>query len=140
MTSLKIRAEPRGPVLHQMDRSLMQRFEEQDHEDRARPLALALEDLPTEHSEEFPVEEAPETPFTDDPVRVYLREMGTYSLLTRDREIDLARRMERGRLRMHKAMSRSGPVREHALSLYRDIKSGVVQLDDVTEIAGANER
>ncbi len=35
--------------------------------------------------------------YTDDPVRVYLREMGAVPLLTRKGEIDLARRMERGK-------------------------------------------
>ena len=51
-----------------------------------------------------PVEESI---YTDDPVRVYLREMGAVPLLTREGEVDLARRMERGKLRMQKAISRS---------------------------------
>ena len=37
-----------------------------------------------------------ESIYTDDPVRVYLREMGAVPLLTREGEVDLARRMERG--------------------------------------------
>lgn len=48
-----------------------------------------------------------ESIYTDDPVRVYLREMGAVPLLTRDGEVDLARRMERGKLKMQKAISRS---------------------------------
>ena len=44
---------------------------------------------------------------SDDPVRVYLREMGAIPLLTRPRELDLARRMERGKDRMLRAISRS---------------------------------
>src|ERR1700694_3862620 len=43
---------------------------------------------------------------TDDPVRVYLREMGSVRLLKREGEIGLARRMETGKLRMRKALSR----------------------------------
>ncbi|HTM49615.1 MAG TPA: sigma-70 factor domain-containing protein, partial [Bryobacteraceae bacterium] len=39
-------------------------------------------------------EEALEESVTDDPVRVYLREMGSVSLLSRQKEIDLAQRME----------------------------------------------
>src|SRR5258705_10781514 len=50
---------------------------------------------------------AAESPFTDDPVRVYLREMGSGSLLTRSGEIGLARLMELGKLRMGKGISRS---------------------------------
>ena len=52
-----------------------------------------------------------ESIYTDDPIRVYLREMGAVPLLTREGELDLARRMERGKLRMRKAISRSALVR-----------------------------
>ncbi len=48
-----------------------------------------------------------ESIYTDDPVRVYLREMGSVPLLTREGEVTLARKMERGKLRMQKAISRS---------------------------------
>ncbi len=44
---------------------------------------------------------------TNDPVRMYLREMGTVALLTRDGEIELARRMEHGERIIAKALSRS---------------------------------
>ena len=52
------------------------------------------------------LEETAEERYTDDPVRVYLREMGSVSLLTRQTEVALARRMERGNLRVQKALSR----------------------------------
>ena len=54
-----------------------------------------------------PTHPAAESVYTDDPVRVYLREMGSVRLLNRQDEVDLARQMERGKLRMHKALSRS---------------------------------
>ncbi len=60
--------------------------------------------------EEFAVAAPEESIYTDDPVRVYLREMGAVPLLTREGEVDLARRMERGKLRMQKAISRSALV------------------------------
>ena len=53
-----------------------------------------------------------ESIYTDDPVRVYLREMGAVPLLTREGEVDLARRMERGKFRMQKAISRSALVQQ----------------------------
>src|SRR5260370_6820586 len=56
------------------------------------------------HPHQQPVEESI---YTDDPVRVYLREMGAVPLLTREGEVDLARRMERAKLRMQKAISSS---------------------------------
>lgn len=44
---------------------------------------------------------------TNDPVRMYLREMGTVSLLTREGEIELARRIEHGQKMVVRALSRS---------------------------------
>ena len=76
---------------------------------------------------------------TDDPVRVYLREMGSVRLLTKQAEIDLARRMERGNLRMLKAISRSPLVRKMALSIYEDIGAGKVRLEDVANVGGADD-
>ncbi len=43
---------------------------------------------------------------TNDPVRLYLREMGTVSLLTKDGEIRIARRIERGEQKVMRALSR----------------------------------
>jgi RNA polymerase primary sigma factor len=76
---------------------------------------------------------------TDDPVRVYLREMGSVRLLTKQAEIDLARRMERGNLRMLKAISRSPLVRKMALGIYEDIGTGKVRLEDVASVGGADD-
>jgi RNA polymerase primary sigma factor len=42
----------------------------------------------------------------DDPVRMYLREMGTVELLTREGEIEIARRIEEGRMQVHEAICR----------------------------------
>src|SRR5689334_4024487 len=47
---------------------------------------------------------------TNDPVRMYLREMGTVPLLTREGEIELAKRIERGQAAVRKALSRSALV------------------------------
>ena len=44
---------------------------------------------------------------TNDPVRMYLREMGTVPLLTREGEIELAKRIERGQRSVNKSLSRS---------------------------------
>jgi len=44
---------------------------------------------------------------TNDPVRIYLREMGIVALLTREGEVDIAKRIERGKLSALKALSRS---------------------------------
>jgi RNA polymerase primary sigma factor len=49
---------------------------------------------------------------TNDPVRIYLREMGVVPLLTREREMNVAKRIELGQLRTLKALSRSPIVVE----------------------------
>ena len=65
---------------------------------------------------------AEESIYTDDPVRVYLREMGAVPLLTREGEVNLARRMERGKLRMQKAISRSALVQLVVVELAKQLK------------------
>src|SRR4029453_17618525 len=47
---------------------------------------------------------------TNDPVRMYLREMGTVPLLTREGEVEIAKRIERGKLAVIKAISRTPTV------------------------------
>ncbi len=54
---------------------------------------------------------------TNDPVRMYLREMGTVPLLTREGEIELAKRIERGQSAVRKALSRSALVIREILGL-----------------------
>ena len=54
---------------------------------------------------------------TNDPVRMYLREMGSVPLLTREGEIELAKRIERGQFAVRKALSRSPLVIREILAL-----------------------
>jgi RNA polymerase primary sigma factor len=88
------------------------------------------------HEPEHPAEDSV---FTDDPVRVYLREMGSVRLLTRQGEIDLARQMERGKLRMRKGLTRSPLVWASVLAWYEDVRKGHARLEDCVEIPGLDE-
>ncbi len=54
---------------------------------------------------------------TNDPVRMYLREMGTVPLLTREGEVEIARRIERGQTAAWKALSRSPLVIQEIISI-----------------------
>jgi RNA polymerase primary sigma factor len=81
-------------------------------------------------SEEFtPSHPVEESIYTDDPVRVYLREMGAVPLLTREGEVNLARRMERGKLRMQKAISRSALVQLHVAEIADQIRREIEDLE-----------
>ena len=81
---------------------------------------------------------AGESVYTDDPVRVYLREMGSVPLLKRAQEIDLGRRMERGKLRMQKALSRLPLVQQMVVSLYEAIRNGHIQLESTLDLGNAD--
>src|SRR6184192_370603 len=58
----------------------------------------------------------------NDPVRMYLREMGTVPLLTREGEVEIAKRIERGQKTVLKALSRSPIVIRELLNLGEDLK------------------
>jgi RNA polymerase primary sigma factor len=68
---------------------------------------------------------------TNDPVRMYLREMGTVPLLTREGEVEIAKRIERGQLRVLKALSRSPIVIREILALGEDLKRGVRSIKEL---------
>ena len=67
---------------------------------------------------------------TNDPVRMYLREMGTVPLLTREGEIELAKRIERGQRSVNKSLSRSPLIiRELPLSPRKSAKGNYMPRD-----------
>jgi RNA polymerase primary sigma factor len=68
---------------------------------------------------------------TSDPVRLYLREMGTVPLLTRQGEIEIAKRFERGHLRVLKAISRCPIVIREIKTLGADLESGARSIKEV---------
>ena len=73
-----------------------------------------------------PEPEPPPAPIekTNDPVRMYLREMGAVPLLTRDGEVAIARRIERGRLAVLKALSRTPSVASAIVAFGDELKAG----------------
>ena len=61
---------------------------------------------------------------TNDPVRMYLREMGTVPLLTREGEVEIAKRIERGKLSIVKAISRTPTIAKAVVWIGEQLKSG----------------
>ncbi len=71
---------------------------------------------------------------TNDPVRMYLREMGSVSLLTREGEVELARRIEHGQKTAARALSRSPFIMREILNLAAEVREGKRNLRDVLAI------
>jgi RNA polymerase primary sigma factor len=73
---------------------------------------------------------------TNDPVRMYLREMGTVPLLTREGEVAIAKRIERGQLLVLKTISRAPLILKELMKVGEDLRNGsrsikeIVQFDD----------
>src|SRR5208283_4410302 len=68
---------------------------------------------------------------TNDPVRIYLRQMGLVPLLTREGEVDIAKRIERGQLSALKALSRSPLVIRQILVIGEDLKRGTRSIKEI---------
>jgi len=121
-------------------------FEDQFLSDSHEPLGNPFDEEsnffhPEEvQDEEFPAQQqAEESIYTDDPVRVYLREMGAVPLLTREGEVNLARRMERGKLRMQKSISRSALVQMRVMEIAETLKRGDDELDNFVDLGDVEE-
>jgi len=122
----------------------MEQFDDYLVADAIGATAIAVDDagetvdaeLP-EHEQEH--EAAPESAFTDDPVRVYLREMGAVRLLSRQGEIQLARRMEVGKLLMHKALSRSPLAWHRILDLHESVRKDKSLVDEWIEFSSVED-
>jgi RNA polymerase primary sigma factor len=72
---------------------------------------------------------------TNDPVRLYMREMATVPLLTREGEIVIAKRVERGRLRSLKATSRLPVCIEALLAVGERLRSGEINIRDLVSFS-----
>ena len=68
---------------------------------------------------------------TNDPVRIYLREMGLVPLLTREGEVALAKRIERGRLLVLKTITRSPIVIKELSEVFRDLREGARSIKEI---------
>ncbi len=125
----------------------MDHFEDQYSADTAEPLGLPFDEEanffhPEEvhDGDEFPGQAAPEESiYTDDPVRVYLREMGAVPLLTREGEVELARRMERGKLRMLRAISRSAVVQHRVIEFAEALRKEEQDIDNFVDLGETEE-
>ena len=69
-----------------------------------------------------------------DPVSTYLREMGVVPLLNRETEIALAKRMERGKLRVLKTVSRSPLVAKELIAVGAELRKGALSIKRIVHL------
>src|SRR6202022_2407837 len=69
----------------------------------------------------------------NDPVRLYLREMGSVPLLKRQDEVAIAKRMERGHLMVLKSISRSPIVLKELIAVAGDLRSGTLSIKKIIQ-------
>jgi len=72
-------------------------------------------------------------PKSQDPVRIYLREMGAAQLLTREAEVAIAKRIERGQLVVMKAITRSPIVIKEVIAVGESLRKGVRSIKEVVQ-------
>ena len=72
---------------------------------------------------------------TNDPVRMYLREMGTVKLLDRQGEVDIAKRIEKGERKVFKALSANRIIREEILKIYEAAKKDARVIKETIDLA-----
>ena len=83
---------------------------------------------------------------TNDPVRLYLREMGVVPLLTREGEVAIAKRIERGQIKTQKAISRSPIAVGELIKMGEELKEmklnirEVVTFSEQAELAGEEDK
>jgi RNA polymerase primary sigma factor len=76
---------------------------------------------------------------TDDPVRMYLREMGSIPLLTREGEVEIAKRIEEAQNQILMAVIRNPLATKEVLHLRDKLNNGKLSLDELDAPAGADE-
>ena len=76
----------------------------------------------------------------DDPVRMYLREMGTISLLTREGEVTIAKKIEAGQREVISAVADCAITHREIIQLGEQIKKGEISVFDVIVIGEPEEK
>jgi RNA polymerase primary sigma factor len=72
---------------------------------------------------------------TNDPVRMYLREMGTVKLLDRQGEVEIAKRIEKGERRVYKALSQNRIILEEIIKIYEAAKKDSRVIKEMIDLA-----
>ena len=80
-----------------------------------------------------------EDPWSNDPIRLYLAQMGEIPLLSRDQEIRLARKVERSRARFRSLMLENHSILESAVSVLEQVHEGKLPFDRTLQVSVTDE-
>jgi RNA polymerase primary sigma factor len=117
-------------------RAALESFEDMD--------IKVLDEVPSENAEveaeaetkEEPEEEAVDTlSESSDPVRLYLKEMGNFQLLTREQEVEIAKRIEAGEQEVEEEVLKSPIMLDHLIHVGERVEAGEADLRDIFEEA-----
>nr|MBT6354214.1 RNA polymerase sigma factor RpoD [Pelagibacteraceae bacterium] len=103
-------------------------------EEAAVALIKAAKEDKSKSDDDSGEEEKKQTGKTDDPVRLYLRDMGAVELLSREGEIAIAKRIEAGRERMIGAICESPMTIRSIINWKESIKDGTMLLRDIVDL------
>ncbi|MBY0473428.1 MAG: RNA polymerase sigma factor RpoD [Nitrosomonas sp.] len=111
------------------------------HDEAPDAEALLMSDAATTVADEDVAEEAEaalstvdsEFGRTTDPVRMYMREMGSVGLLTRESEIEIAKRIEGGLRHMIQAISACPPIIAKIVDLATEVEKETMRIDEVVD-------
>src|SRR6202165_1358726 len=114
-------------------RAALESFEDMD--------IKVLEEVPTESAEgeieaepeKEPDEEAPDAGVSSDPVRPYMKEMGNVQLLSREQEVEIAKRIEAGEQEVEEEVLKSPVTLDFLIDLGERIEAGGADLRDIFE-------
>jgi RNA polymerase primary sigma factor len=125
-------------LLSTLERQGIEIYEDLATANTRRPAANATEGPEADPKEELAAEAGLDLSFgvdpkSQDPVRLYLREMGSVPLLTREGEVVIAKRIERGQLVVMNAITRSPIVIKEIIAVGEGLRKGVRSIKEIVQ-------
>jgi RNA polymerase primary sigma factor len=125
-------------LLSTLERQGIEIYEDLATANTTRPAANATEGPEANPKEELAAEAGLDLSFgvdpkSQDPVRIYLREMGAVPLLTREGEVVIAKRIERGQLVVMNAITRSPIVIKEIIAVGEGLRKGVRSIKEIVQ-------
>ena len=127
-----------GDLLSVLEREGIEIYEDVATANATRAAANATEGPEADPKEELTAEAGLDLSFgvdskSQDPVRIYLREMGSVPLLTREGEVVIAKRIEHGQLVVMKAITRSPIVIKEIIAVGEGLRKGVRSIKEIVQ-------